>query len=240
VTDPVTEEEKSHSELPPSSADKWFHCHAWRRLVWGLPDQSSEAAEEGTFAHEWYAAHLLGERDLKDLDNAEMSDYLFMCSEWIGEQEGQLHVEQTVDFGSAFGFVGLTGTADNILVHPKHLTIGDLKYGRHVVEVEQNLQLLIYLVGAVEKFGPRDRYRLVILQPRAKHDKGPIREWMLSHAELEAFKADLHLAIKNNYDPRSKPTVGEYCRKWCKALGRCPAAADLSLQLFREASEDDE
>jgi hypothetical protein len=170
-----------------------------------------------------------------------MADHLFMCTEWIQEQAGELFVEQNVDFGAAFGFVGLTGTADVILVDDKHMTVGDLKYGRNVVvEVEDNLQMLIYLVGAVVKFGPRPRYRLVVLQPRAKHDKGPIREWLITHEYLEAFKLELHKAIQANYNPRVKPTVGEYCRKWCNALGRCPAAAELSLQMLRDYPAEDE
>lgn len=238
----MTEQNKEHSELPPSSADKWFHCHAWRRLTWGLPNVSSEAAEEGSFAHEWHAGHLLGTRDLKDLDNKLMSDHLYMCTEWIEQQPGERFIEHQVDFGSAFGFIGLTGTADVILVHENHITVCDLKYGRNVVEVEDNLQLMTYLVGAVQQFGTRPRYRLVILQPRANHDRGPIRDWTMRDTYFESFKLDLHKAIQANFDPRAKPTVGEHCRKWCKALGRCPAAAEHSLELLRKYSdwEDDE
>lgn len=231
----------SHSELPPSSADKWFHCHAWRRLTWGLPDESNEAAEEGTEAHEWLAGHLLGERDLADNDNDVMSDHVYMCAEWLQAQDGELHVEKKVDYGSAYGYVDLTGTSDAIIAHPKHLTVADFKYGLVWVDVVWNLQLLIYLIGAIQEFGRRPRYRLVILQPRSTNfdDPKPIREWWITDEELQQFEVDLEKAIAGNYDPRSKAKTGEHCRKWCKALGRCKAAAKLSLSLLALAEEEE-
>jgi len=69
---------ESHSELPPSSSDKWINCHAWRRQVAGVEDVSSAAADEGTLAHDWLAEHLLGRRDLVTLDNEE---YLILREE---------------------------------------------------------------------------------------------------------------------------------------------------------------
>ncbi len=244
MIDPI---EQAHSELPPSSADKWFHCHAWKRLVHGLPNESSPAAEEGTLAHEWLANHLLGVRDLAECEDKLMYDHLMMCAEWVDAQ-GDLQsadstlvarcIEERVDFGAPFGYVGLTGTADVILVHPKRLDVMDLKYGRQVVEVEDNLQMLVYLVGAVHRFGRRPRYRLVVLQPRASHVDGPIREHWVTDRDLRLFEIKLDQAIEANYDPRVKPTVGDHCRKWCLALSRCPAAAKHSLSLLATTKDE--
>jgi hypothetical protein len=236
-----SEETRAHSELPPSSADKWFHCHAWRRLASHLPDTSSEAAEEGTFAHSCMERHLRGEEDLESsCETEEMFKHLTECVDWVKRQPGELFVESRVDFGGVFDYVDLGGTADVILVADDHLTIGDLKYGRNVVEVPGNLQLLCYLVGAVALHGPRPKYRLAILQPRARHPDGPIREWWIADEDLQAFQVKLEKAIDANYNPKSQPTVGEYCRKFCKALGTCPAAARHSLDLFRQYTEDDD
>jgi hypothetical protein len=231
---------ESHSELPPSSSDKWFHCHAWRRQVAGIEDETNAAAEEGTLAHEWLAEHLLTKRDIADLDNEEMADFLMSCVDWIMDQPGERYVEQKVDFGAAFGFVDLTGTSDLILVTDDCITIGDLKYGRGLVEVEENLQLLTYLVGAVHRFGQRPTYRLVILQPRVKHDDGPIREFTIDNDKFLEFRAQLEKAIEGNYNPRSKHTVGPWCRKWCKGLGTCPAARRHSLELLAQFPMDED
>lgn len=240
MTEPV-EDEGGHSELPPSSADKWFRCGAWRRLNANLADETSAAAEEGTRAHAWLEGHLLGTRDLSECDEEGMYDHLMAVAEWIEDQPGHTkHAEQKVDYGAPFGWVGLTGTSDLIIEHEKHLTIGDLKYGKMVVEVENNLQMLCYLVGAVHKYGRRPRYRLVILQPRASHERGTIREWWISDEDLQAFEVELDEAIKRNYDPRSKGVPGDHCRHFCKALGRCTAVKEASLERLRQFQECDE
>lgn len=231
-------EEVAHSELPPSSSDKWLVCYAWRRLTHGIEDTSSEAAEEGTFAHEWFAEHLLGNRDLATLDNKAMYDYLMGCVEWVQDQAGELHVETRLDYGAHFGYVDLTGTSDLVMVEDDRLTIGDLKYGLGVVEVEGNTQMLTYLVGAVHRFGRRDRYRLVILQPRAWHSDGPIREWELSDDDLRVFEARLEAGIKGNYDPRSEATAGDHCQHYCKALARCRTIKRYSLERLRMEDEE--
>jgi hypothetical protein len=231
---------ETHSELPPSSADKWFHCHAWRRQVAGIEDTSSAAADEGTRAHEWLAKHLLGQQDLSACPDEDMYDYLMECAEWVGKQPGERFVEQKVDFGETFGFVDLTGTSDLIIVEDHRITVVDLKYGKGLVEVPENLQMLTYLVGAVHRFGQRPEYRLVILQPRAYHVDGPIREWPLDNDYFVKFRADLERAIEGNYDRKSKHTVGDHCRKFCKALGICPAAKKHSLSLLAAYPMDDE
>ncbi len=226
-------DQPAHSELPPSSADKWFHCHAWRRFTHGIEDTSSSAAIEGTKAHEWLADHLLGNRDLVDCDDPEMADLLFMCVDWIEAQEGKRYVETRVDFGGAFGFIDLTGTADLIFVGPDEIHVADLKYGRQVVEVENNLQLMTYLVGAVHEFGSRPSYRISILQPRAWHANGSTRSWQISHKDFLEFSRALQEAIQGSYGFKAEPTAGPWCQHYCKALARCPAAAKMSLDAFR-------
>ena len=229
-------EPSTHSELPPSSADKWFNCHAWRRLNHGIEDTTSAAAEEGTVAHAWLSDHLLGLRDLTDCDDPEMYDHLMMVADWIvttAGEEGTTHAEDRVDFGSSFGFEGLTGTSDLVIDFPDKLIVADLKYGRGVVEVSDNKQLLCYLVGAVAKFGRRPIYKIAILQPRAWHRDGPTRSTTLTDEELQSFEAGLVLAIQGSYSNKAVATAGPWCQHYCKALSRCPAAAAKALDLFR-------
>lgn len=227
---------KAHADLPPSSSDKWLYCHGWLALNRGLPNETSAAAAEGTEAHEVLESVLRGTLDLDTLKDNEMHDYLSSCLEWLFYQPGVIHPELRMDFGSTFGFVDLFGTSDVVIDHPEHLTVADLKYGMGLVEVEGNTQLLTYLSAAVEQFGPRERYRLAILQPRAYHPQGTIREWWLTHRELEEFRVLLGDAISRNYN-RGKPTAGDHCRKYCKAQGSCPALARHSLELFRSTPE---
>lgn len=233
MTDEI--EEDSHSELPPSSSDKWMKCPAWRRLNHGIEDETSEAAEEGTLAHWWLEKALLGEKDLSELDNEEMYDHLQACKEFIeGCGYPNIHVEEKVDYGAEFGYVDLTGTADVIAFSDKKLVVMDLKYGRGLVEAHENTQLLCYLVGAVAKHGKRKSYEVWILQPRAYHADGPYRKFSVTPQKLAAFRKKLEAAIKGNYDLMSEPVAGEHCFKWCKAMPRCRAAAKRSLSLFED------
>lgn len=232
----------AHSELPPSSSDKWLNCHAWFRLTRGLESESSTAAEEGTLAHHHFEEHLSGIQGLDNLDNEEMQDGLLSCTEWVEAQveevDGELHTELRVDFGEQFGYVGLSGTADVIIASEKELMVADLKYGLMPVEVEENTQLLTYLVGAIHRFGPRKTYRLAILQPRGRHPKGPIRTWRVSKKRVAEFEEQLKTAIHGNYNGGSA-VVGSHCRNYCLAAPVCPALADHSLRLFRETPIED-
>ncbi len=225
----MPELEPAHSELPPSSSDKWLKCHAWRRLTHGIEDVSSAAAEEGTRAHTAFERHLTLGEPIPD----EFYDYLTPCVEWVQDQPGLLYCEERVDFGAWAGFVDLTGTSDLIIVDNDMLTIGDLKYGRGVVEVKST-QLMCYLVGAIEKFGLKPVYRLAILQPRAWHMDGTIRELLVYPDEVEVFKEYLAEAMRANYDPRSVATPGEHCQHFCKALGSCKAVSTHLINRFKE------
>lgn len=221
-----------HADLPPSSADKWVVCHGWLKLNRGIPNTSSAAADEGTLAHSYLEKAITEGFDLASLDNEEMFDALSMCMEWLEKQPGTKHAELRMDFGEEFGFVDLFGTSDLVIDDEECLTVADLKYGKGLVEAPENYQLLIYLLAAVRKFGTRKKYRLVILQPRANHFDGPIREWTFGQNTLDAFRIVIGEAIHQNYN-RGTPTVGAHCRKYCKAQGSCPALAEHSLHLFR-------
>jgi hypothetical protein len=229
----------SHSELPPSSSDKWLNCYAWLNENRGLRQSSSSAAaEEGTKAHLALSDHLQGIRPIEDCDDPEMYDLIRELIDYIAGMEGDLYSEIRVDFGDQFGFVGLTGTADVIVVTDECITVLDLKYGKVSVEVEDNTQLMIYLSGAVAMFGERKEYRLIIAQPRSGHFKGPIREEVLSHDKLRVFNLDLEIAIVKNYRSNAPHRVGDHCRKWCNALATCKAVKDYSLKALRETPHD--
>lgn len=238
MVDDIDHSARAHSELPPSSADKWLNCYAWRRLMAEIrtfsnePEPTSAAAEEGTDAHERMEKHLAG-TELLD-EGYHGFHELMEAIEWVEEQPGELFLEEKVDWGDPFGYHGLTGTVDVILNEPERLTIADLKFGRMVVEHKDNPQLLIYLVGAVARFGRKKSYRIAILQPRAFHPQGTVRVWELEHKRLRKFiKKRLLPAIEGSYHPKSVATTGEHCRKFCDVAGSCRALRDVSLDRFR-------
>ncbi len=48
----MAHQERAHALLGPSKAYQWMACTPSARLEEGFPDTTSEAAEEGTLAHE--------------------------------------------------------------------------------------------------------------------------------------------------------------------------------------------
>lgn len=248
---------RGHAALSPSSADKWMVCWGWMRTVAAHREKygrkpSGAAADEGTRAHERFEELLTSTGrpvvyseapgpvtlpDLPDFLEHEFDEDLVPLYEWVQDQPGDLYVETQVDFGSSLGYVGLTGTADLIFVENDRLTVGDLKYGRGVVEADRNLQLMTYLYGAIQKFGSRPTYRIVVLQPRAYHPEGPIRPYYVTEAEMEVFAFELERAIEENYG-NGQPHPGDHCRNYCEAFGSCRAAALASRRRLLEAQED--
>lgn len=258
--------QRAHSELPPSSADKWLVCWGWRKAMAQYRELyptpvTSAAAAEGTKAHEKFEGHLLSldrtkcppDKAPKDWTNYIQTtarpletgdpefDPLMECVEWIEDQPGELFTEARLDFGSRFGYVGLTGTVDTCLVEPNRITIADLKYGRGLVEVRDalgkpNPQLMTYLVAAVNRFGPRDQYRLAILQPRASHPKGSIRTTTISAAEFEVFLFDLEHAIEQNFG-NGACDPGPHCRKFCDVMPVCKVRIQADRARLFEGDE---
>lgn len=170
--------------------------------------------------------------------NPEILERMTALADTILAQDGVIHPETQVDFGDQFGFVNLFGTSDVIRITDELLEIADLKYGRGVVEVEGNTQLMMYLSGAVQKFGARSMYRITIYQPRAFHKDGYIRSVDVTPGQLEDFNLLLGKAIAGNYASKPEFTPGDHCRNYCSAMGSCKAAAKHSIRLFLENPHD--
>jgi len=234
-------------------------CHGWLRTVgeqreiYGAAvDKTSAAAEEGTRAHTRMAEHLSNlsnfvtsseevEPRLVQEGDDEYDD-LIPLLEWLMDQEGELYLELNLDFGTSMGWTDLRGTVDIVFVTEDELRILDLKYGRGVVvEITDgggrpNPQLMIYLLAAIDKFGPRKTYRIGVMQPRAYHPDGPIREFEVPPYLVEVFRFELDEAIKANFSGGPQ-VAGPHCMKFCPALGTCRAAAARAKQIFKEMVE---
>jgi len=149
--------------------------------------------------------------------------------------------------------IDLFGTADCVAYHPetKHVAIVDLKFGRGVpVEVKGNTQLLYYAAGVcservlrtlargtgrvVGKSWLPDRVTATIVQPRAFHPDGPVREQDYTGQEIVDWARDtLHWGVEraiNDHGTTLKP--GDHCR-WCPAQP-CQAQQDHSSKLSRD------
>jgi hypothetical protein len=198
------------------------------------PEQiETKWAKEGTAAHAVAEAALSGTlfdnfcRKPEHTDemyehSKTYHDYVFSCL----EPNGQLLIEHELNLNHlddrAFG------TADAVVVNKTSLVVIDYKYGAgHVVEVEDNPQLLFYALGALCSLKPEAFRRIkeiwmTIVQPRAPHADGVIRDCRISKEDLIEWGSKvLKPAMGRTRDPDAPLAVGDWCR-WCPALTICP------------------
>lgn len=247
--------ERAHALLSASGAHRWLYCTPSAKLEEQFPDTTSEAAKEGTLAHElgemkvrnyFYAADF-GKRKLtaginklkkEELWQDEMMGYTdeyldYIKSVALGMKiEPHVVIEKRVDL-SAYVYEGF-GTADCILIGGKILHVIDFKYGKSPdgrVEAEGNPQLALYALGAYEAYKvlyPIEEIKLSIVQPRLPDG---ISEWGCSLTELLAWgkyvRERANLAIKGEGSFVPGPRTCKYCR----ARGRCRARGEENVKL---------
>lgn len=114
------------------------------------------------------------------------------------------------------------GTGDAMIYRPstQHLWIVDYKHGSGIaVDVDDNEQLLSYAIGALKRYeGQVKRLTLAVVQPRAFHRSGPVRQQELDIVDLLIFEEFLRIGAAKTSLPDAHIEVGAQCRF-------CPAAA---------------
>jgi len=246
--------DRAHALLSASGAHRWMNCTPSALLESQFPDTTSEAAKEGTLAHEMAEAklqHLFNTqnyrkakltRTLNKIKKSELyqpemdmytDDYVAYIRKAAMEFKKVPHIaiETRLDLRAYIpdGF----GTADCIMIGENTLHIIDLKYGKGVpVSAENNPQLMIYALGALMRYRLLyhiDTVKISIVQPRIDNTNS----WELSARELAAFgetvKELASIAIKGEGD--YKP--GDWC-KFCRARQQCRARADKNIELAFE------
>ncbi|HEX8874116.1 MAG TPA: DUF2800 domain-containing protein, partial [Nitrosospira sp.] len=232
-----------HSPTGASSMERWEQCPGSIRLSTGLPEpEQSEAAKEGTLAHEW-AERALNEKPWP-IGNSEMhqhvATYVAICNSYFQPQHQQLGAERGIEFRFDLTWLiaGMYGTSDYWVYWPwlKKLVVLDFKYGAGVyVSAKDNPQLLYYALGVIlsHPHFDIDTIELGIVQPRCTGtDQQPFRSVEVPIADMWAFRLRLIRAIAATTAPDAPLKTGEHCR-WCRAAAICPEKEkerDLVLQ----------
>lgn len=241
----------THAKLSPSGAHRWMACPGSVQLEAEYPDSGSSYAREGTAAHELaaivlehvgaHAKDYIGKKIRYDDHGEEMlwevtpemaehvDDYVNFVRERA--QGKTLYIECKLPISHLTGEADATGTSDVVIIDIPNRTIEviDLKYGMGVrVDAEDNPQLQMYALGAVEEYSlvcDFERVGMVIHMPRLNH----VSEWEIPVAQLIEFGGDVgHAADKVRWEePTFNP--GEKQCRFCKAKATCPALlADMS------------
>lgn len=244
-----------HAKLSASGAKRWISCPPSANLEQQFPDQTSEYAEEGTFAHSLaelmlrYNNNEITKRSYNSVlrkmkeekwYNVEMQEYIESYAHIVWEQvneakdvcpDVQLLLEQRLDFSEYVpdGF----GTGDVVIIADDLLHIIDLKYGKGVgVSAVENPQLRLYGLGAYLEYSllyDIKRMKLTIVQPRLENissEEITVQE-LLDWAENEV-KPKARMAM----DGEGEFQVGDHCR-FCKAFAVCRAQKEYQMELMK-------
>lgn len=176
----------------------------------------------------------------------DMAGHVQKYLDYVRSLGGQLMVEQRLGIEHLTGEAEAKGTADAVVLLDDELIVADLKYGRGVkVDADENEQLQIYALAALEEFGfmgDFQRVRLVILQPRLDH----VSEWDCSATDLRAFgdkvavgasRGTAALQYHGNYKELHEKYLapGDKQCRFCKAKATCPA---LTQHVLNTVADD--
>lgn len=244
---------ETHALLSPSSSHRWLHCTPSARLAERFPNTGSDYAKAGTVAHaigelkarkyflgpmgpKAYSARL---KQLKadphydkSMDNAteQYLDYLKSLALSFSAPPF-VTLESRVDCSHIAP--GSFGRADCIMMGDGRLCVIDYKNGAGVpVEAENNSQMMLYALGALQVWAPiygdtLEEIHLAIVQPNA----GGVKEWRLSRGALTRWGEDTvrpQAQLADRGEGEFRP--GEWCR-FCPAKSHCSARAEKLLAL---------
>lgn len=203
------------------------------------------------YTHEGRAYQVFSDMDLptKAVESSrwevtrDMVHYVQLYADQVNEaaKDGTLLVEQRVRFGDYIGVPGAFGTGDAIIISNdgKTLKVRDLKYGFKPVSPVENMQMMLYALGALFEFDylidmdELENIDLQIIQPRTSTQEPP---WITTPARLFEFAEEAKAAIAKSeeaIDLLTNVTFDEWASQylrtsekgctWCKAKATCPA-----------------
>lgn len=264
----IAHSERAHARLSASGAKQWLACTPSVKLSEAYPDRSSEAARQGTVAHE-LAEHILrSQTSIKedllarkeewakiksskyfDMDMQEyMMEYTgYVLSQYMaavgrsrtaGTRRAEIHLETRLDLSRWVPYSFGTGDV-TIIEDGKEIVIIDLKYGKGVpVSAVNNPQLRLYALGVLNMYD----FDFVIPQVRMviyQPRLNSVTEEVMTTTELYSW-GENYVKPRAILAHRGEGTVtpGEHC-VFCKVKNICKARAEMFIDPWlREGSKD--
>lgn len=248
---------RSHALISPSGAHRWMACPPSAVLETQFSDTTSEAAREGTLAHEiceikarqklikkgelGFIQKAAATRELNKLRKDPLyAEEMETCSDDYAEElytqwmefpeKPHVYLEVKVDLTDWIpeGF----GSADCIMVGGDKLLVVDYKHGKGVkVSAENNPQMQLYALGAWKKFSmiySIRRIKMMIFQPRLSVNP---EVWEITAEELLSFGQDAKRQAGLAAIGAGDYNPGEEQCRFCRAKQKCRARADHDIEL---------
>lgn len=242
----------AHAKLSASGSEKWMTCTPSANLEAQFPDEGSDFAREGTFAHAVFEQEMLTylgrkigplPKELMHFDSQELRDYVAESVAYATRRIEEIKldckdpvimVEKRLDFSVWVpdGF----GTGDLVIVADGIVEVMDLKYGKGIyVDPLENSQLRLYGLGAVNELShlyDLFRVRMTVLQPRL-HNFGTEEIYI---KDLMDWANDVVAPLATQaWFGRGEFVAGEHCTScFCKARYTCPARAAQAVAVAQQ------
>lgn len=244
-----------HALLGASSAERWINCTPSARLTEQLKDTGSVYAAEGTLAHRIgelkLTEYLLGEVGsyesgwavvkMSELFYEGMIDEVSIYTDYVIEQFNEavqatgdplIFLEEKLDYSKYVP--GGFGTGDCIIIADGTMEIVDLKFGKGVeVSAEDNPQLMLYALGAYEKYGfiyDIKNIKMTIAQVRL----GNISSSVITAESLTSWAEQVvSPAAKLAFAGEGEQVPGRWC-KFCGLKAECKARAKKNLAFAKK------
>lgn len=247
-----------HAQLSPSGAHRWMRCPGSVDMERGLPDTSSEFADEGSTAHALAdnclskgidtlhneALDGIPEHLLKYVDE-DMQDYVQAYVDRVREirdslidpvlmSEKRLPITDYVPDSWGTSDAIVIGEVNNVVRLRRGYVI-DLKYGRGVrVDADENEQLMLYALGADQAYGfihDVERWVVVVLQPRLNSES----QFEITAVALREWGLNRVVpAAQAATSGKGELVPGDKQCQWCKAKAICPARAKQALSIAQQ------
>lgn len=243
----------NHAYLAASASARWLQCPPSAKLCAQEEDKGSPYAQQGTDAHalcQYMLENALGRECQDPTDDliwydGEMQEAAEGYRDFVMDQimeakklckDPLICIEQVLDFSKwvEHGF----GTGDCVIVADDLLHIIDFKYGVGVlVSAENNSQLKLYALGALDTFGDLydiRRIRLTIYQPRRSN----VDTWEINRENLLNWADEILAPIaKLAYAGEGDFHAGDHCF-FCKVKATCRTRAEYNLEAAKQDMAD--
>jgi hypothetical protein len=231
-----------------SSCERVMNCTGSVKLCDGMPDSTSQYADEGTMLHSV----------MEQILNHNKTPEQMIGYEELGHILNEEHVEEAIrpaieifkqlakDFGS-FEYVtealvkyhdlDAFGTVDVLGSNSEYTIVIDWKFGAGVaVNAVDNSQLRFYAGAGRETsefsdmFSRDRKILLVIIQPRTRDGEAYSYE-VIDHNELNELVARMKAAVHLVMNGETSLHSGRWCR-WCKAGPICNVKKSMAEELI--------